>query len=745
MQDFNDLPDLTHIYCIALTKVQQVRYMHFTSNIQCIIITYFSHRILFSFYHLQCLSILLFQIVLSYQDLYLRIEESFVGPQGTFALLTGSAHKTEEFVNVLRQTIERADSCEQNTDDTHITYNGETLLNLKAALNSVEKLPNIEDIQVILYMLVHLSVEGNYSTHSFVLTNSHIYILREDYILWPKPTFGKGPAVRAKFEVVLAIPAAAKINAVQLYDTDAVMQRDTLAENMNVTGLGATLTSKDFVGFGVRISFTVPDVDDNMTTVASSNKSLDIRVPTSGMREKFLVSLTQVRRVHGVSTSMSRGNRSRRKKKDLAQGKLLVNHSTSTSNDSLTTNESIKQNHIEQSISSDVMKSSPFVSQPPIIRSVDKTDPVEPEINVPVMPSSGLDNGNYVQKQRTIQTPRSLGVGYPSIQLLGHLTQCNESMEMLNPLSSAMVHLATMSGEEMLNYFHKNIVPIGQLNEELHHLLWTSVVPYTEPEREISTCVLLSNQAIYFLSDESPKVYKRRRPAWRTHCRNRSEAVTDIYRTPITFHEEPVDSYHHQSGLLVCASESSSPGRVKSYAMIQLSDIQCVHIGFFDQMFRVYSGGNEEDCRVFSCLTRDAIFTELFLKRLMAVLSSVTMPSPVGEFGPDIFRMYGNGHHDGRWRPEGLEYRHPSKVKFIYPNEDASRDLTFLMHERIGTSEQSGTSVLTRTSSVKSLTREGKCLIIREIIGICDLTTHLRNFHYNTLNTCTCIVTRCWH
>ena len=57
-----------------------------------------------------CLIPFLFQIVLSYEDLYLRLEESFVGAQGTFALLTGSSQKTEEFVNVLRHAIERIDS-----------------------------------------------------------------------------------------------------------------------------------------------------------------------------------------------------------------------------------------------------------------------------------------------------------------------------------------------------------------------------------------------------------------------------------------------------------------------------------------------------------------------------------------------------------------------------------------------------------------------------------------------------------
>ena len=141
------------------------------------------------------------------------------------------------------------------TDDTHISYNGETLLSLKAALNSVEKQDCIEDIKIDLYMLVHYSDEGQYSTHSLVVTNAYFYILKEDYILWPQATFSQATVCRPKFEVLVVIPAVCRIQALQLYDTDTLSQRQSLAENINVTGMAATVTQKDFVGFGVRIAF----------------------------------------------------------------------------------------------------------------------------------------------------------------------------------------------------------------------------------------------------------------------------------------------------------------------------------------------------------------------------------------------------------------------------------------------------------------------------------------------------------
>lgn len=40
-------------------------------------------------------------------------------------------------------------------------------------------------------------------------------------------------------------------------------------------------------------------------------------------------------------------------------------------------------------------------------------------------------------------------------------------------------------------------------NEELRHLMWSSVLFYKTPNMEVMACVLLSTKAIYFLLDDS--------------------------------------------------------------------------------------------------------------------------------------------------------------------------------------------------------------------------------------------------
>lgn len=39
-------------------------------------------------------------------------------------------------------------------------------------------------------------------------------------------------------------------------------------------------------------------------------------------------------------------------------------------------------------------------------------------------------------------------------------------------------------------------------NEELKHMLWTSVLFYKSPDVELTACVMLSTKAVYFILDD---------------------------------------------------------------------------------------------------------------------------------------------------------------------------------------------------------------------------------------------------
>ena len=132
-------------------------------------------------------------------------------------------------------------------------------------------------------------VQRTYTTHSLVITYKYLYIVREDYILWPLPTFGIGPSTRPQFEIIHSLPVSGRISGIQvraaalqkfqnpfvlvlhfasvrlvsrkneltwevvtfqMYDTDTYLHgNDGLPENFMATG-PASMTH--FIGFGVR-------------------------------------------------------------------------------------------------------------------------------------------------------------------------------------------------------------------------------------------------------------------------------------------------------------------------------------------------------------------------------------------------------------------------------------------------------------------------------------------------------------
>lgn len=640
------------------------------------------------------------QIVIGFEEVYLRLEEAFVGPQGTITFITYSPHKTRVFMDTLKMAIRRATSEGENQSDPHVVWNGESEMKLKAVLNRVECLPNVSDVPLILYLLVHTldvaSDKQNYCTHSLVITAKYLYIVREDYILWPQPTYGIGPATRPQFEVIHSYPIAGRISGIQMYDSDTLsLHTETLPENFLATGSSVGVMS-NFIGFGVKLVFEMG--------LQQGSKELDIRVPTSGMRDKFLATLTQVRRdLSERSPSPPKGKSHKAKVKD----SYSLEDSRSDSSSSRGSRSSIEQ----QRNGSPHPPTTPPVSSvtivQPLPQATDQNDNQEKaiatteallEVTFTDVPDTS-DNSNdiptelwtsglaqtrtdtltptqYLPTKRTPPvTPTSLPVMYPTMELLHHLTLCNEQLKLLQPLNDNMRHLASMTGEELLNYFHSQVALIGGGAEELSHVLWTTVTPYTSSRQEIVTCVLLSTKAVYFLSDDAPKRPKTQLPAWRTHNRNKSDSLLALPRHDLEL--------HHSSGILLpgdpCPSGSSKQ-RVKLYFTLSLKELRQVNIGMFDQSFRL---SGDEGSKVYTCVTRDNVLTESFVKRLMLVLSSV-IPSPSpdvtsSDSEPDVYKMFARSSS----RSESLEYIHPSRVKFVYPSEDAVSDVTYLMVENV--------------------------------------------------------------
>ncbi|XP_053150278.1 nischarin isoform X2 [Hemicordylus capensis] len=230
---------------------------------------------------------------------------------------------------------------------------------------------------------------------------------------------------------------------------------------------------------------------------------------------------------------------------------------------------------------------------------------------------------------------------YPSEFLMQKITEENQIPVHLT-VSSSLQYVAGLKGKAIMEFFHSSIAEVE--NEELRHLMWSSVLFYKVPDMELTACVLLSTKAIYFLLDDS---------------------VTHTNEHHLDFWNKSLLDYEFTSFHLSCC------------LILKLNDLHSVNVGLFDQYFRLVGHSAEH---ILTCLTRDSYSTHAFIQHLMAVLSLLARtpsPEPVDK---DFYSEFGKKNTG---KMENYELIHSSKVKFIYPNEEEIGDLAFIVAEKM--------------------------------------------------------------
>ncbi|KAG8128277.1 hypothetical protein E2320_015138 [Naja naja] len=230
---------------------------------------------------------------------------------------------------------------------------------------------------------------------------------------------------------------------------------------------------------------------------------------------------------------------------------------------------------------------------------------------------------------------------YPSEFLMQRITDENQ-IPMHLSVSPSLQYVAGLKEKYIMEFFHNSIAEVE--NEELRHLMWSSVLFYKAPDMEVTACVLLSTKAIYFLLDDSV-----------THS---NDHHLGFWGTDVLDYE--FSSFH----LTPCL-------------VLKLNDLHSVNIGLFDQYFRLTGHSAEH---ILTCLTRDSYSTHAFIQHLMAVLSLLARtpsPEPVDK---DFYSEFGKKNTG---KMENYELIHSSRVRFIYPNEEEIGDLAFLVAEKM--------------------------------------------------------------
>ncbi|XP_058416458.1 nischarin isoform X2 [Diceros bicornis minor] len=239
---------------------------------------------------------------------------------------------------------------------------------------------------------------------------------------------------------------------------------------------------------------------------------------------------------------------------------------------------------------------------------------------------------------------------YPSEHLIQSTSEENQIPSHL-PACPSLQHIASLRGSTIVEFFHSSIAEVE--NEELRHLMWSSVVFYQTPGLEVTACVLLSTKAVYFVLHDGLRRY----------------------------FSEPLQDFWHQKN----TDYNNSPFHISQCFVLKLSDLQAVNVGLFDQYFRLTGSS---PLQVVTCLTRDSYLTHCFLQYLMAVLSSLERtpsPEPVDK---DFYSEFGN---KTTGKMENYELIHSSRVKFTYPSEEEIGDLTYILAQKMADPEKAPT------------------------------------------------------
>lgn len=243
--------------------------------------------------------------------------------------------------------------------------------------------------------------------------------------------------------------------------------------------------------------------------------------------------------------------------------------------------------------------------------------------------------------QPKFKSDLSLSLQYPSETLLQKLTEENQCPFHLST-SPSLHYLAGLKGRAIVECFHNNVAEVE--NEELRHLIWSSVIFYKSSEIEVTACVMLSTKALYFVLDDTIGEGAEQTGCWK----------------------EKSSSNCERDGLLL------------SFCFVlKLNDLQSIHLGLFDQYFRITGPSAEQ---TIACLTRDSYTTHTFVQQLMGVLSLLERTPSPEPVELDFYTEFGKKNTG---QMENYEIVHSSRVKFIYPSEEEVGDLTFMIAENV--------------------------------------------------------------
>ncbi|XP_052780281.1 nischarin-like isoform X2 [Mya arenaria] len=578
---------------------------------------------------------------------FVRVEESFVGASGTFAFIAADSDKGKDFFEELKQCSENDTNCGEL--DIVNCYQ-----DCRLSRQIFEQEENDGECTGRVANAAYVTESDSQSKAFLVMSENHVYIIKTDVFFIPKPSFEVDTKSESEedFEIFEKFSVGAEIGEIRMNNEKGRTESKELVPPLSPS---------------LRISYEEHGLSMVFHEILGFHK-FDYKFLSTRARDTFLDGLTKLRSEHAhqiMPTSRQDpegGNESSESSEDQSDKK---DHSGSDGPHEESDNEGIEEGKSgnQKNDGCDVVDG---ISEVGFDINVGPKLRSKTEI---ILTKPGEDYGDELKE---MELP-SYAMHYLTPELTAHLESCVKNYTLFQSLSPKMKALTEMSGERIAQFFHLNVIPVGQeYDEELHHIMWTNAISYTNPLQEILTCVMLSTRAVYFLSDRLVSSNRStNRPSWMTHARHVSDSVIGA-RSRIT-------DRHHSSGILLSSKNDST--MIKPHCILDFSDIYHVNVGLFDQCVRL-TGKRRE--KVFTLVTRDAEATSLFIKQFSTMLNLYISSPSLEKSSSDIEQdFYKSSDRRTKTTLEGIEYTHPSKVKFCYPGDETIEDLLFLINEHL--------------------------------------------------------------
>ncbi|XP_041349413.1 uncharacterized protein LOC121368730 [Gigantopelta aegis] len=590
------------------------------------------------------------QVVIGCCFAYIRFEESFVFKTGTFNLTGLDSHDMKNFVESFKE------ASEMNVSDIlDLTCHSEFVDQIFV----YEEKFGIPSDRIVFSAVVTVKSTGEKCL--LLLSETRIYLFHKRFIHWPLPTYESPSDESLELNILQSHPVIAKISDINMSQTEQ-------SKNFSSNSETADHYAVKFIEYG--LSMIVHET--------SGPQTFGVNFPSTTSRDLFLDRLTNLRAEHanrmsptfrqepeGGNESVCETNRSK--------------SSPSTAACSLPASFDFSKYYVSQA-----HRTSNFITHPSNVPNVNTKIDVTCPKDVPSHDPVYEVRGELKAEDATLLA----GVGiqtellenklcplYLNSQLECHLKNGVRTRPQVQTLPTKLKPFALMDGYDLANFFHNNISIKGKIEtsegliEELRHVVWTGVVPYNNHNEEITTLVMLSTLAVYLVSSSSVHGRASDRPSWMTHSRHQSDSAVGWKSKECDQHEAVGRHQHKARGL------------IKPYCILKYTDLQQVNVGLFDQCVRLTG---QDAPSVFTLVFRDSGVTGEFLEQLTNMLSLIASSPMVDrdkrDLETDFYRAFTKRTKS---TVEGLEYTHPSQVRFCYPGEDAVEDILYLVKDQI--------------------------------------------------------------